>query len=722
MARSRAFGFAQQLRDLFIESSARELIDAKNSVGERDVSVDGTKLDGIETGATADQTASEILTAIKTVDGAASGLDADLLDGVQGSSFLRSDTSDTMTANLSFGDNNKVIFGAGSDLQIYHSGSHSYIQESGTGNLYIQGSDLIWLGSGDGQETYATFNDDGAVTLYHDNSAKLATTSTGIDVTGTAKVTLGNSWTTYTSDYGIGTPDSSGLQIFAAGGDVLRFGHSSSGTFTERLRIDSSGRVGIGTSSVDYDLHIEKSNAIGNVDFLIRNSGTTSSSDTRILSYVSGASGGDPSIGVGITGVQDYFWRIDNDDSDKLKLDSNGTTRMTIDSSGNVGIGTAPADKLHVEGNIYLGASSRTIYSGGSANLIFQNNTGNMIFSRSNGSSESMRIDSSGNVGIGTSLPTRPLTVNGNNGTGMIINDATNDKALRFRATGDAFYIEATNNAESAYANLALEGNVGIGTALPSSRLTVSSGASSAAVHSYTQLEIESSSHSALQFSGSTGAEQWIWFADDASSTPVGGITYYHGGPYMGFRVEGSERMRIDSSGVVMVSRTSAYNDGTIGTPTFQCGGVAGTRAGIACIQDSTATVTAIGFANPNGTVGQISTTGTSTTYATSSDYRLKENVVSLAGAADRLAQIPVHRFNFIAEPDTTVDGFLAHEVQAFVPEAVTGEKDAVDKDGKPVYQGVDQSKLVPLLTAALQEAITKIEDLEARVATLEGN
>jgi hypothetical protein len=89
------------------------------------------------------------------------------------------------------------------------------------------------------------------------------------------------------------------------------------------------------------------------------------------------------------------------------------------------------------------------------------------------GGSERMRLDSIGRVGIGTSSPTRPLTVNGNNGAGMIINDATNDKALRFRATGDAFYIEATNNAESAYANLALEGNVGIGTASPTKTLDI---------------------------------------------------------------------------------------------------------------------------------------------------------------------------------------------------------------------------------------------------------
>jgi hypothetical protein len=114
--------------------------------------------------------------------------------------------------------------------------------------------------------------------------------------------------------------------------------------------------------------------------------------------------------------------------------------------------------------------------------------------------------------------------------------------------------------------------------------------------------------------------------------------------------------------------------------------------------------------------VGSITVTTTATAYNTSSDYRLKENVVPLTGAVDRLNQLQVHRFNFIADPDKTVDGFLAHEAQAVIPECVTGEKDAVDDDSNPIYQGIDQSKLVPLLTAALQEALQKIEDLEGRL------
>jgi hypothetical protein len=94
-----------------------------------------------------------------------------------------------------------------------------------------------------------------------------------------------------------------------------------------------------------------------------------------------------------------------------------------------------------------------------------------------------------------------------------------------------------------------------------------------------------------------------------------------------------------------------------------------------------------------------------------------------MSGAIHRVKALSPKCFNFISDPDdTTVDGFLAHEAQAVVPEAVTGTHNEVDADGNPVMQGIDQSKLVPLLTGALQEAITKIEDLESRLAALEAN
>ena len=153
------------------------------TVDGRDLSVDGTKLDGIEAGATADQTASEILTLIKTVDGTSSGLDADLLQGTSSTQFLRTDTASTKTVgDLSFADSVKAIFGAGSYLQIFHDGSNSYVQENGTGTLNIRGTNLA-LASSTG-EYYLFGAADGSTTLYYDNALKLATISTGVTVTG----------------------------------------------------------------------------------------------------------------------------------------------------------------------------------------------------------------------------------------------------------------------------------------------------------------------------------------------------------------------------------------------------------------------------------------------------------------------------------------------------------------------------------------------------------
>ena len=134
---------------------------------------------------------------------------------------------------------------------------------------------------------------------------------------------------------------------------------------------------------------------------------------------------------------------------------------------------------------------------------------------------------------------------------------------------------------------------------------------------------------------------------------------------------------------------------------------------------DDTNTRGAIRFYRSGTQVGSVEVSTTATVYNTSSDYRLKENVVPLTGASDRLNQLQVHRFNFIADPDTTVDGFLAHEAQAVVPECVTGTKDEVDDDGNPVYQGIDQSKMVPLAVAAIQECIKRIEALETELALL---
>jgi hypothetical protein len=133
-----------------------------------------------------------------------------------------------------------------------------------------------------------------------------------------------------------------------------------------------------------------------------------------------------------------------------------------------------------------------------------------------------------------------------------------------------------------------------------------------------------------------------------------------------------------------------------------------------------------VGFyygSNPTNERGYISLNQYSVQYSTSSDYRLKENIVPISDGIERLKELKPCRFNFIqGDPNYVVDGFIAHEAAEVIPEAVTGEKDAVDEDNNPLYQGIDQSKVVPLLTAALKEAISKIEQLETRIQTLENN
>ena len=141
-----------------------------------------------------------------------------------------------------------------------------------------------------------------------------------------------------------------------------------------------------------------------------------------------------------------------------------------------------------------------------------------------------------------------------------------------------------------------------------------------------------------------------------------------------------------------------------------------------------------LAFYSAGGSEGSVSISGTTTSYNTSSDYRLKENIVDLSDGITRLKQLQPRRFNFIKHPSVIKDGFIAHEVSSIVPEAVTGKKDSIvdqagkdngtydsgDKVGDPKYQQMDATKLIPVLTAALQEAIAKVETLEAKVAALE--
>jgi hypothetical protein len=184
------------------------------------------------------------------------------------------------------------------------------------------------------------------------------------------------------------------------------------------------------------------------------------------------------------------------------------------------------------------------------------------------------------------------------------------------------------------------------------------------------------------------------------------------------FQTNNSEQMRIDNEGNLLVGGTSDTGFQIVST-------ALGNNGCLDCISSSTNGYYALRIdmhANNNyaqlfrqggSVVGTILISSGSTSYNTSSDYRLKENVTYDFDATSRLKQLKPCRFNFKIDADKTKDGFLAHEVSSIVPEAVSGEKDAVDADGNIDPQGIDQSKLVPLLVKTIQE-------LEARITALE--
>jgi hypothetical protein len=184
----------------------------------------------------------------------------------------------------------------------------------------------------------------------------------------------------------------------------------------------------------------------------------------------------------------------------------------------------------------------------------------------------------------------------------------------------------------------------------------------------------------------------------------------------------GTDRLKLLNNGTRYQAVVTGHSsDGTSSDNiTMVIYGTAGGGGCLRCDIDTTGNTRQIGFNNPNGGVGWIGTSDSATAYYTSSDYRLKENETAITDGIDRVKQLKPYKFNFKANNTKIFDGFFAHEVSGIVPEAISGEKDAVDDEGNIKTQAIDQAKLVPLLTSALQEAITKIETLEAKVTALE--
>ena len=265
-------------------------------------------------------------------------------------------------------------------------------------------------------------------------------------------------------------------------------------------------------------------------------------------------------------------------------------------------------------------------------------------------------------------------------------------------ATGNGMYLPASN--QVAFSTNGTEavrvdssGNVGIGTSSPSYKLDVRS---SLAV-------LDGSSNIGFWANGSSYTQVWQTLQSTNDF-----LIKTTAAKYIAFLPNSAEAMRIDSSGYLLVNQTSNATSSYVQ--------IKGAQPALSVESTSTGSVNQIIIRNPNGTVGSITTSGSSTAYNTSSDYRLKENVQPMQNALSIVAQLNPVTYTWKSD-GSDGQGFIAHELQSVVPDCVTGEKDAVDADGNPVYQGIDTSFLVATLTAAIQE-LKALVDTQASIIT----
>ena len=268
-------------------------------------------------------------------------------------------------------------------------------------------------------------------------------------------------------------------------------------------------------------------------------------------------------------------------------------------------------------------------------------------------------------------------------------------------------------------------GNVGIGTSSPSSKFQVAGdvrintvGTATTGLPIYAKQT--NNDQRGIWTESATTDSNGRFYCDNS----VVGIaaSYSSTGSYLPitFTTSATERARIDSSGRFLVGKTT-NGDYVTGVEMQPAGAVLSYRtSGVAGIFGRTDNGETVRFTNNGNGVGNISTTGSATAYNTSSDYRLKHDIAPMTGALAKVQALNPVTYKWNAD-NSESQGFIAHELQAVVPDCVTGEKDAVDADGNPVYQGIDTSFLVATLTAAIQEQQAIITALTARVTALEG-
>ena len=543
--------------------------------------------------------------------------------------------------------------------------------------------------------------------------------SSGLTVVGTSQITNTSSIDTLTLVGNTGSVAGVKLQAEEVHGAMyginigsnyggLAFHTNQNGTVAERLRIDDSGRFGLGTTSPSNKLHVHETNT-NTIVARIESSVANSYLSFEDSSTTSGQ------VRVGATG---------ND----LVMNAGGSQRLVIKSTGAVGIATtSPQYTLHVLDTI--GTRTLSLGNGVSTGTITTDSAKSLNFQQ--GGSTKMTLDSTGKLGVGTTSPGAKLDVNGQvfispntagKNTFQLTTNASNDGRLKMLSdTTTKVDIQVNGNT---YFN---GGNVAIGTASPENLLHVYKGDSGS---TYTadgadQIILENSDSAIIDIRTPAANSGGILFSDN-NARGRGQLVYYHSDDAMAFLTAGSERARIMSDGTTLIGKTDTALS-SVGNQLSATGGLNVTRndGNLVNLNRKSTHGSIMEFYKDGSSVGSISTNSNSLP----SDRNFKKDIADLNIGLDLVKKLEPKQYRYKHDEDNipVMYGIIAQDLETSLTEVGVTKNSTwllqhePTEDEKKSDYSLDYTKLTPILVKAIQEQQEQIEQLKTEIQTLKG-
>ncbi len=601
-----------------------------------------------------------------------------------------------LDADVKWLDTKKAVFGTGDDLQILHDGSNSIIQDVGTGNLVVAGDNLLLMNAAT-SEYYIKCTTNGAVELYYDNVLQTKTTSTGLHLADSKRIDFGTG-----SDLKI-YHDGSNSQIREEGtgnlmlisDNQIRFEKASPGEAIASFNVDGA-----------CELYYDNSKTFETVSGGAKVTGTLETTDT--ISTVGNLDMADSTS----TGNN----RIRLGTGDDLEIYHSGSHSFIKDSgTGNLQMWTNQLSLLNAAGSESMiqaveNAQVELYYDNAK---VFETKSYGATVKRPSGGSTTLEV-------IGCEANGAAINMFADDG------DDDADKWQLWADTGGSWILynkgggswkKSILTEQEGAVKLYHNNNEKFETTSVGCRI----GGSTTANTAGDDLVIEGSSDRGLTITAGTSSSSNIYFGD-TDDTDVGRIGYFHSDNTFNITAGGHQGTVIDSAARILSTVAAAGQ-------TTNCYEINKAGSGVDDTTAQNMILFRVGGSNRSGIESGSGGTDLGAFYSTS-DRRAKTNFRTYTGGWDKIKQIPVKLYDELSnddtkeligdKPKTNCLGWIADELQQVFPEAVRGTKDAVDENGKPIFQTITQQRIFPDVVQALQAAITKIETLETKVAALE--